>query len=100
MTAGGRRQEIDEAIVGWERDLESLRLWLANAPEPVHLAHQTEFAALYRRKEVAKSRWEEIRGVYLPPAKAAAAFETALAEMESAWREAEPLRRRAAADQA
>jgi len=97
MAAGGRRQEIDETIVGWEAGLEPLRLWLANAPESVHLAHQAEFAELYRRKEVAKSRWEAIRGVYRPSVEAVAAVEAAMAEMESAWRKAEPLVRQAAA---
>lgn len=97
MATGGRRAEIDAAIAGWERGLESLRLRLAGATEPVHRAHQAQFVTLYRRKEVVKSRWETIRGVYRPAPEAVRGFEEALAEMESAWREARPLLEEAAA---
>jgi pyruvate-formate lyase-activating enzyme len=91
MATGGPRGEIDARIKAWERELERLRVWLASAPEPVHHAHHQEFEALYRRKEVARSRWEAIRGVYRPAPESVRAVEAALAEMESAWQAAQPL---------
>ena len=91
MATGGRREEADARVKEWEQGLERLRLWLANAPEAVHLNHQPQFAELYRRKEVAKSRWEALRGVYQPTPEAVRRFEEAWADMESAWREAQAL---------
>lgn len=85
MAAGGRREEIDAKIKAWERELERLRVALANAPEPVNAKHRTDFVGLYRRKEIAKSRWEAIRGVYRPDAAAIQRCDEALAAMEEAW---------------
>jgi len=85
MAAGGRREEIDARVKAWERELERLRVALANAPEAVNAKHQTAFEGLYRRKEVAKSRWEAIRGVYRPDAAAIECCNEALAAMEAAW---------------
>jgi hypothetical protein len=92
MTEGGRRETVAGQIKGWERGLEELRLWLANAPESVHLEHQPRFVALYRRKELVKSRWEAICGVYRAAPEAMDRFEEAWVDMERAWRdEAQPL---------
>jgi hypothetical protein len=89
MAAGGRREEIDAKIKAWERDLERLRVALANAAEDVSAKHRTDFAGLYRRKEAVKSRWEAIRGVYRPDAGAVRSFEEALAAMEAEWGKAD-----------
>jgi hypothetical protein len=64
MAAGRRREEIDAKIARWEKDLERLRVALVNAPEDLNAKHHPTFVELYRRKEVAKSRWEAIRGVW------------------------------------
>ncbi len=91
MATEGRREGVDAKIKDWEQGLERLRLWLANAPEAVHLNHHPQFVELYRRKEVVKSRWEAVRGVYRPAPEAMRRFEEARADMESAWRETQPL---------
>jgi hypothetical protein len=91
MTTGGRREEIDAKIKAWERELERLRLALARAPESVHERYQKTFAELYLAKEVAKARWETIRGVYQPDAAAVQRFHEALAAMEGAWAAAQPV---------
>jgi len=85
MATGGNREEIDAKIKGWERDMEQLRLALARAPESVHAEYQTRFVEVYRAKEIVKSRWEMIRGVYRPEPLAIQRFEEALAAMEGAW---------------
>jgi hypothetical protein len=90
MATTGRRSAIDDKIKGWERELERLRVGLAAGPEGVHAAHQERFVRLYRQKEVLKSRWEAIRGVYRPDPEALTRFEQALAAMEAAWAEAAP----------
>ncbi|RPI07561.1 MAG: hypothetical protein EHM71_10300 [Zetaproteobacteria bacterium] len=85
MAAGGRRGEIDAKIKAWERDLERLRVAFANASDEVNVKHRTDFVGLYRRKEIVKSRWEAIRGVYRPDAAAVQSFDEALAAMEAEW---------------
>jgi len=85
MATGGKREEVDAKIKGWERDLEQLRLALARAPESVHAKHQAGFVEVYRAKEIVKSRWEAIRGVYQPEPEAIRGFQEALAAMEDAW---------------
>jgi hypothetical protein len=85
MTTGGRREEIDAKIAAWERDLERLRVALANAPAAVNAKHGSSFVELYRQKEVAKSRWEAIRGVYRPDPEAVRHCDDALAAMQAAW---------------
>mgnify|MGYP001137409294 CR=1 FL=1 len=85
MAAGGKREEIDAKIKGWERDLEQLRVALARAPESVHEEYQAGFVEVYRAKEIVKSRWEAIRGLYRPEPVAIQRFEEALAAMEYAW---------------
>ncbi len=97
MATDEGREAIDERIKGWERDLEQVRLALASAPEALHQARSADFAALYRRKEVIKSRWEQIRGVYGPESADVQAFEEALTAMEAAWRDAKLLLSEAAA---
>ena len=91
MATGGKREEIDAKIKGWERDLEQLRLALARAPEPVHAEYQAGFVEVYRAKEIVKSRWEAIRGVYRPEPVAIERFEEALAAMEGTWTGARPM---------
>jgi hypothetical protein len=91
MGTGGRREEIDATIARWEGDLERLRLALANAPEATHAQHHPTFVELYRRKEIVKSRWEAIRGVYQREVEAVRHFEDALAGMEAAWPKAEAM---------
>lgn len=85
MAVGGRRGEIDAKIALWERDLERLRVALANAPEAVNARHQPAFMEAYRRKEVAKSRWEAVRGVYRPDGHAVRRCDDALAAVEAVW---------------
>jgi hypothetical protein len=92
MATGGRREEIDAKIVAWERGLEKLRVALANAPETMDAKYHATFVELYRQKEVAKSRWEAIRGVYRPDAEAVRGCDQALAAMEVAWARAESMR--------
>jgi hypothetical protein len=91
MATGGRRDEIDGAVQAWESDLERLRVALANAPEVINAKHHSGFAELYRQKEVVKSRWETIRGVYQPDAQAVRHFEVAFASMTAAWARAQPM---------
>jgi hypothetical protein len=79
---------MDTKIARWERDLERLRVALANATEAVNTQHHPTFVELCRMKEVAKSRWEAIRGVYRPDTHAVQRFEEALAVMEAAWQRA------------
>ncbi len=91
MAAGGRREEIDAQIKGWERELEKLRLKLARAPEEVEAKYAGAFIELYRKKETVKSSWERLRGVYLPEPEAVRQFEKARADMEAAWSAALPI---------
>jgi hypothetical protein len=91
MATDRRREEIDAEFAAWERDLERLRVALANAPEAVNAKHHDAFVKLYRQKEIAKSAWEAIRGVYRPDAEAVRCCDGALATMETAWAKAEPL---------
>jgi hypothetical protein len=76
----------------WERELERLRVALANAPEVINARHHSGFVELYRHKENVKSRWETIRGVYQADADAVRRFEDAFASMTAAWADAQPLR--------
>lgn len=85
MTAGGRREEYDAKIARWERELEHVRIALANASDPLNARHHAAFVDLYRQKEVVKSRWEAVRGVYRPDPDAVRRCEDALAKMEAAW---------------
>jgi hypothetical protein len=85
MATGGRREEIDAKIARWERELEYVRLALAKASDAVNAKHHPAFVDLYRHKEVVKSRWESIRGVYHPDAEAVQRCEEALVAMEEAW---------------
>ena len=91
MAKGDKREEIDLKIKGWERELEKLRVALARAPETVHARYYPSFIDLYRAKEVVKSRWETVRGVYRPAPEAIHRFEEALKAMEDAWAGAQPM---------
>lgn len=91
MATGGKREEVDAKIKAWEWDLERLRVALARAPEPVHARYHSGFTELYRAKEVVKSHWEEIRGVYRPEPATVQRVQEALAAMEAAWRAAQPM---------
>ena len=91
MAVGGRREEIDEKIKGWEHELERLRLKLARAPEEVEAKYSGPFVELYRKKEMVKSSWERVRGVYLPDPEAVRQFEKTRADMEAAWSAAQPI---------
>ena len=91
MAAGGRREAIDAKIALWERELERLRVALANAPDALNAQHRPAFVELCRRKEVARSRWEAIRGVYRPEPHAVRRCEEALAAMEALWPQAQAL---------
>jgi len=91
MAAGGRREEIDAKMTRWEKDLERLRVALANAPEALNATHHPAFVELYRLKEVAKSRWEAIRGVYRPNAEDVRRCDDAMASVEAAWPKVEAM---------
>ena len=91
MAEGGRREEIDAKIARWERDLERVRVALANASDALNAGHHSAFVELYRLKEVAKSRWEAIRGVYGPDPDAVQRCGDALAAMEAAWQQAQAM---------
>lgn len=85
MASGGMREEMDAKIKTWEGELERLRVALARAPESVHAQHYTRFVEVYRAKEVVKSRWEAVRGVYRPEPTDMDRFREALSAMEQAW---------------
>jgi hypothetical protein len=85
MGSGGKRADVDGMIKGWEQELERLRLALACGPAELHEQFGQRFTDLYRAKEVVKSRWEAIRGVYRPEAAAVTRFEEALHAMEATW---------------
>lgn len=91
MASDGRREEMDAKIKAWERELERLRVALARAPEPIHVQYYPQFVELYREKEVVKSRWEAIRGVYRPEAADMERFQEALSAMEKTWASAQPM---------
>jgi hypothetical protein len=91
VTTGGKREEIDAKIIGWECELERLRLALARAPESEHTRYSPSFTEAYRAKEVVKSRWEAVRGVYEPEPAAIRRFQEALEAMESVWAAAQPI---------
>jgi hypothetical protein len=84
MATGGRRDDVDAKIAQWERELERVRVALANASDAINAKHHPTFVDLCRRKEEAKSRWESIRGVYHPDAHAVRRCEEALDAMEEA----------------
>lgn len=91
MATGGKREEIDTKIKAWERELERLRLALARAPESVHDRYYPHFIEVYRAKEVVKSHWEAVRGIYRPEPAAIHRFQEALAAMETAWANGQPM---------
>lgn len=91
MASGGRREETDARIKQWEQELERVRLALARAPEEVHARWNPGFVNLYRRKEVVKSAWEAIRGIYRPEPEALQRFEQAWRAMEVDWAAAQPM---------
>jgi hypothetical protein len=83
---------MDAKVALWERELEQVRVVLANASDAVNAKHHPTFVDLYRRKEVVKSRWEAIRGVYRPDAEALRRCDEALRAMEAAWGAAQDMR--------
>ncbi len=85
MTSDSVRNEHDERLKMWERELERLRVALGRAPDAVHEQCSPEFRALYRTKETAKSRWETIRGVYRPAPAEIEGVQVAFEAMEKAW---------------
>ncbi len=91
MAGAGKREAMDRRIKEWERELERMRIVLAAAPEALHAQHQDSFVRLYRAKEVLKSRWEAIRGIYRPEVAALERFEQALKIMDAAWAETAPV---------
>jgi hypothetical protein len=91
MATGGKREEIDAKIKAWEQDLERFRVALSRAPESVHAQCQPSFMEVYRAKEIVKSRWEEVRGVYRPDPAAMERFHEALQAMEGGWAAAYPI---------
>jgi hypothetical protein len=91
MATGGKREEIDAKIKGWERELECVRLALARAPDSVHDRYHPTFTEVYRAKEILMSRWEAVRGVYQPEPAAVERFREALESMEAAWAAAQPM---------
>ncbi len=91
MATEGKREEIDAKIKAWEQELERLRVALARAPDTVHLQYYPTFVEVYRLKEVVKSRWEAMRGVYRPEPMEMERFQEALSAMEKAWATAQPM---------
>ena len=85
MTTGEMREETDVKIAAWERELERVRLALARAPDAVHDRLHPTFTEVYRAKEMLKSRWEAIRGVYQAEPTAIEQFQDALKRMEAVW---------------
>ncbi len=90
MAAGGKREQIDRRIKAWESELERIRLALARAPDSVHDRCHPTFTEVYRAKEIVKSRWEAVRGVYQPEPAAIQRLQDALEAMEKAWANAQP----------
>jgi len=91
MASDGWREGVDAMIKAWEQELERLRVALARAPESVHVQYYPQFVEVYRQKEVVKSRWEAIRGVYRPDAAEMERFQEALSAMEKSWATAQPM---------
>ncbi|MGE5849671.1 MAG: hypothetical protein ACM362_06060 [Candidatus Methylomirabilota bacterium] len=91
MASDGRREEMDAKIKAWERELERLRVALARAPESVYVQYYPQFVEVYREKEVVKSRWEAIRGVYRPDITELERFQEALSAMEKIWATTQPM---------
>lgn len=91
MATGGKREEMDAKIKAWERELERVRVVLAQAPDSVHERYHPTFTEVYRAKEIVKSRWEAVRGVYQPEPAAVVRFQEALKSMETAWAAAQPM---------
>src|SRR5574342_258638 len=91
MATGGKREEVDAKIKTWERELERFRVALGRAPESIHAQYYPRFAEVYRAKEIVKSRWEAIRGVYRPEPAGVERFHEALASMEQAWAASQPI---------
>lgn len=82
---------MDAKIKAWERELERLRVALARAPESVYVQYYPQFVEVYREKEVVKSRWEAIRGVYRPDITELERFQEALSAMEKIWATTQPM---------
>jgi hypothetical protein len=91
MATGGKREEMDAKLKAWEQDLEHLRVALACAPESVHAQYYPAFTEAFRAKEILRSRWEAIRGVYRPEPADVRQLEEALTAMEAAWVAAQPM---------
>lgn len=91
MATGGKRDEIDAKLKAWERDLEYFRVALARASESVHAQYYPPFTEVYLAKEILRSRWEAIRGVYRPDPAAVHQLEEALSAMEAAWAAVQPV---------
>jgi hypothetical protein len=85
MSSGRIRDERDDRLKTWERELERLRVALGRAPDAVHEQYSSEFTALYRAKETVKSRWEAIRGVYRPAPAEIEGVQVAFETMGKAW---------------
>jgi hypothetical protein len=91
MATGHKREEFDAKIKAWEGELERARVVLARAPDCVHERYHPTFTEVYRAKEIVKSRWEAVRGVYQPEPAAVEGFREALKSMEAAWAAAQPM---------
>ena len=91
MATGGMRGETDAKIKEWERELERVRLALARAPDSVYDRYHPTFTEVYRVKEILKSRWEAVRGVYQAEPPALERFQEALKSMQAAWTAAQPM---------
>jgi len=90
MAAGDKREQIDLRIKAWESELERIRLALARAPDSMHDRYHPTFREVYGAKEIVKSRWEAVRGVYQPEPAAIQRLQDALEAMEKAWAIAQP----------
>lgn len=91
MAIGSIREARDERLKTWERELERLRVALARAPEELHEQYSPEFTALSRVKEIVKSRWEAIRGVYQPAPVEIEGVQAGFEAMEKAWAAAQTM---------
>ena len=91
MATEGKREELEMKVKAWESELERVRLALARAPDSVHDRYQPTFAEAYRAKEIVRSRWEAVRGVYQPEPAAIQRLREALESMEKAWAIAQPM---------
>lgn len=91
MATAGKREAIDAQFKAWEERIEALRVQVARMPEEEERRFHPILVELARLKEVAKSRWERVRGAPWVPAEERRLFEESYAALEQAMQGAPQL---------